>query len=620
MKVSKEYPHFELPERVKNRLIKEVETADIQGNVKKSDETVPLENINTTTHFTFADTLKLASGREINVRELLESKKLQKSLSKEEAREVSELLVELEESLKSGMVYKETLEKGLNEMNNSRTRLVDGVLDKIVKDDGTSLTLEKEIKEQLEQNLVLDKEYHEALQKLDAQVSEVLGLEAKSLSSRQRNIERLQAAAGLDEVLKVVEGAGEKAIVAAQQGNEKLLALTENSLRNMVDELESLVDDGSKGADEIKEKLQSMQKEIEKAVAVWDEQAEELADTTLDAEAIRNMNNFIKTTRKKTLKGWSKRAKDANKELQESFKTPNYEKGAKVYADRAHSAVHSGKKSKIKIEVNETGERVIKRIETIFSERLSKMDGNLDVVNKDDSLINELQEMVREAHTPTELEEKLIDKVKNSNLFKSSSNEQVAEELHAVRDKIITEIETMVADAKKKIKENKGNFFKDMFTSLRDLKNKDNKIFHYWDTDKTKLPSYKRKSVDNNVAVKTLSVRVANREEIVARLANHEDVGKAQVEKGIEKLAGHLAAGATFVVIPVTSLRKKLSGHARVSAAKRWGALTGSYELTAEGRVDDMHTIIEGIAEATGAKVSDEVFYFMLRSGLRSKQ
>ena len=620
MNVSKTYPHFELPEGLKDRLLKEVVSEEDMKDFKHvGDEFVERENVEPITHLKFADKIKFKSGKQVDLRELLENKKLQKKLTPEEKREVSELLVELEESLKSGEAYLQTLTKGLEEMNKEGIPLVDGVLGKIVKEDsnGSFFLDPKRIKEPLEKNRPLDEEYHEALQKLDQQVTEVLGKEAESIRSRQRNIARLEAAAGLDEVLKKVEGAGDRAVATAQKGNEQLRALTESHLRNMIEEFGALVEDGAKTADEVKTKLADMQKEIEDTVKTWDEQAEELADiATDDVEVVKNMQSFIKSTRKKMIKGWSKQAKEANKELQERFKTPAYETGAKDFYDNAHKAVHSSS-VRINAEVKEAGEKAVERIGKVINSAERKLaesqlgDNIHEITNKDSDLVNELLDIARAADSPTDLK-KITEAVRNSSLFKST-DQQIADDLAALRDETTAKVEDIIESTQEELINSKESFFKGIASRMKNFKLSDNKIFHYWDKDIGELPRYKNTD-------KRIAVRVIKRQEVVSRLADHEDVGAAQVKKGFEKLLGHVTTAATFVAIPVTSLRKKLSGHARLNAAKRWGALTGSYELTAEGRIDDMRTIIEGIAEIMGAKVSDEVFYFMLRSGMRSKQ
>ena len=596
LEASKKYQHFELPARLRGRLLTEVEI----------DAVVPKDNIEPTTVLTFVDKLKLKSGKEVEIEALLTNKKLQKSLKKEEAREISELLTELEETLSSGSAYVKTLTRGLNEMSDKGMSLADGVLGKIVHEHDGRLILNATIEESLHKNRLIDQEYHEALQQLDAQVAGVLGRQAKSISSRQRNIARLEVAAGLDEVLKVVEGVGDRAIVVAQKGDAKLLALTENNLRNMIEELGVLVKDGSKGADEVKDKLANMREQLEAAVGVWEQQAEDLADTAIDTDVVRGMDNFIKTTRKKMLKGWRKSAKDAQKELQKSSKTPAYETGAKAYEDQATNAVHSTDSVLTSIEVKETGQEIVRRVDSLLAASVDTLGDHVEkLVDGSNLLRDELEEVVRKANYFGDLRRLTLKTVNESSLFKSApAGDQAAAQLVTRRDEITAEIKTIIKAAQDKTNSNKVGFFTGIVTRLRNFKLKDNKIFHYWD-----------KNVEDKLAIK-----ITDKEEVIRRLANHEEVGEARVEKGVEKLLGHLAGATTFVAIPITALRQKLSGHARVSAASRWGDLTGSYELTAEGRVDDMRTIIEGIAAATGAKVSDEVFYFMLRSGLRDKQ
>ena len=619
--------HFELPKHLKERLLKEIDNPSVD------DETL-LETpfrLKEETILKLKDKIKLKSGKKIELRQLLENKKLQRKkgwlrnrrgLEEDEAREVSELLAELEETLRSGSAYADTLTEGLDQMNAEGISLVDNVLGKIVHEHEGKLVLNDKIKESLRKNRPLGKEYHEALRKLDEQVATVLGREAKSISSRQRNIARLEAAAGLDEVLKIVEGVGDKAVVVAQKGDAKLQALTENNLRDMVEEFSELVQDGTKGADEIKEKLASMREQIEVAVTEWKKQAEELADTEIDNEVVRGMENFIKTTRKKTLKGWSKGAKEAKNELQGSFKTPAYKTGAEAYEGQARTAVNLGDSVRISSEVKQAGEEIIENVDATLTKTLTDLKRehklSMDVrelFDGSDLLIHELNDVVRSVNSLGDLKRSTLNTVNDSSLFKSSSiDDNVTDqpELVALRDEITENINTIIAAARPKADSDKVGFFKGLSTRLRNFNFK--KIFHYWDKDASgKLPRYKDKDAK-------LAVKVTGRREVVERLANNEEIGEVTVEKGVEKLLSHLVGAATFVAIPVTTLHHKLSGHALVSAADRWGSLTGSYELSVEGRVDDMHTIIEGIAEVTGTQVSDEVFYFMLRSGLRNKQ
>ena len=726
----RKYPHFNPPEHLQRRLLTRVDNRTSQGKV------LP-EKI-----FKIKDEIRLENGKKIKLRELLENKKLQrkkgwlrnrKGLKEDEMRELSELLAELEEAVPSGSAYADTLAQGLDKMNTEGISLVDGVFGKIVHEHEGKLALDDKIKESLRKNRPLGKEYHEALQKLDTQVASVLNREADSISSGKRNIARLKAAAGLDEVLKIVEGVGDKAIVVAQKGDAKLLALTENNLHDMVEEFDELVKDGTKGADEIKEKLASMREQIEAAVTEWEKQAEELADTAIDTDVVRGMENFIKTTRKETLKGWSKSAKEAQNKLRDKFKTPVYKTGAESYEGQSRNAVHLNDSVRINVEVKQAGEKIIERVEktiikTLDNPKLKNLKDKL--LDEFDLLNSELNDVVRSVNNLGDLQKLTVNKIEQSTLFKSpSTDDQAARELLAklLEDKaILAEIKEIVKEARDKLESNKEGFFKGIYTRLSNFNFK--KIFHYWDENaSSKLPSYKKKddklavkvtgrsysvgvkaageeiiesidktfadlkselssgdellneiellnselkdvvrsvnslgdlqklavnkieqstlfkssSTDDQAASKLVDmregivtdigriieeargkvdIRVTERREVVERLANNEEVGEVIVEKGVEKLISHLVAAGTFVAIPVTTLHHKLSGHARISAAERWASLTGSYELAVEGRVDDMHTIIEGIAEVTGAQVSDEVFYFMLRSSLRNRQ
>lgn len=613
---SGKYPHFELPEHVENRLLKKLEMADIEDFDIVGKKATEKEHIESHIVYKFADKLELNSGREINVNKLLTDKKLQKSLKEEEAREISELLIELEESLKSGNDYVATLMEGLEVMSAKKKRPAEGVLGKIVREDRNGkFVLEKEtvdVEEALKKNRLLDEEYHEALAKLDAQVSEVLGKEAQKLSSRKRNIARLEAAADFDKVLKAIEEVGDRAIVVAQQGDDKLMALTENNLRSMVAELSELIEDGSKGADEITQKLKDMEAQVNAAAKAWEGQAKEFADITVDTEVVRGLESFIKTTRKKTLKGWKKSAKKAKKALEENLETPTYEQGAKNYQEKARAAINFDDEIRIVTEVKDTGQSIVKEIVKEVDEKIIATSSSTDelakMANSSDLLMGELREAIVKSNDFGALKKEMVSVIEHSNLFKTS-DPTLKKRLAKLREDIIADIDKTIEAAQDKAESSKMNFFKTIAARLKGFNIKNNKIFHYGDkgaTDKLK---------DTRFAVK-----VTKRDEIVGRLANHEEPGEAKVEKGLEKLIAHIAGAATFVAIPVTSLREKLSGHARISAASRWDNLTGSYELSAEGRIDDMHTIIEGIAGATGAKISDEVFYFMLRSGLKSKQ
>ena len=110
LNASKKYDHFELPERVR-KILKEEDALNWDGSVKTGADGQPVKD------FFIADRLKLASGKEVNLKKLLvNDKKLRKSLKDDEKEEISILLLELEQSLKSGKEYKEMLEEGIEQI------------------------------------------------------------------------------------------------------------------------------------------------------------------------------------------------------------------------------------------------------------------------------------------------------------------------------------------------------------------------------------------------------------------------------------------------------------------------------------------------------------------------
>ncbi len=446
-------------------------------------------------------------GKEYNLRALLENKKLQKKLSKKEKLELGVLLLNLENSLKSGTAYADSLTQAITKINGqpdggiakalSENSLIktetdeNGRLVKLVLDDG--------VVESLRKNRPLDEQSHEALQALD------------ELVSREARINRLER--GLAE--------NSKKIAKLIKGNDEMDGIVSGKRRSLV-----------------------------------------LSDTIKDA--LRKGEVDTKSSEEKTLR---KLEELIDKEALGS-KTPLYKTRAQGYEEIARKAIYS--KERVSPIVAETGEKIV-----------AKIAGQLDGQNYD--LIARLEEQVRKAGNLEDLQEGLT---------------EVVGESHKDLKKIITETVKNAPTAKR------GGFSGGF---------KPSKWFTYWDEDKSKLPSYMETTGDP-------AVRVVNRKKVVSYIANNKEVGEVQVERGIEKFIGQ-AAGAAVVIISTTALRKKLPGHAKLSATERWDALTGDfYELTTEGRVADMHTIIKGIAAVTGGEVSDEVFYFMLRSGLRSER
>ena len=599
LNASKKYDHFELPERV-HKILKEKDAVipdsmTASTKIKTDADGQPVKDFIT-------DEFKLASGREVDLRELLVSdKKLRKSLKDDETEEISTLLLELEQSLKSGLAYQEVLEAGIEQIKKNNISLSDAAREFI--------SNEKELQSKLaslKKNSFVKHEYHAALQELDTETTKLLARDAKSITSRQRNVARLKAAAGLNDVLKAVEGADEGARIAAQMGNEKLLVLSEDGLRNMVEEFSVLVNDSQKSAADVKAKLAAMQDEITQATTAWQEIADDATEIA-DGDVTKGISSFIKATRRKQIKGWSKDAKEAEKALKQEFKTPHYESEAKKYEGKISEAINrTDTLAATEVELGQAGEKILAEVEDFFIQVEKRAGDDLIKLADDKDLLRaELNESIRKAGNFKDLSEFTQEAVKNVDPF-VSVNEINQTSRQKLLDALQGNIKKIIDQAEERNKNNKVRSFKKYSDELRSFFSfKDSKWFRYWKDD----------------GQSKKAVRIRNEGEVLERFANNEESGEVIVEKGLEKLFGHVAGVGTFAAfaVPATSLREKLSGHARINVSKHWHNLTGSYDLATAARIDDMHTIIKGLAEATGAKVSDEVFYFLLRSSLRNK-
>ena len=108
---------------------------------------------------------------------------------------------------------------------------------------------------------------------------------------------------------------------------------------------------------------------------------------------------------------------------------------------------------------------------------------------------------------------------------------------------------------------------------------------------------------------------VIDKDEVVKDLVEGKD-RIVDIKKGKDKLVSHLTGLLAFTGLIFTEDgSRKLPGNKRIAVAKRWHDLTtGDYSSSAT-RVDDLRRLIDGLAEVSGARVSPEVFYFLLRSG-----
>ena len=592
---SQKYDHFELPQHLRERLLVEGESIGVGGEPVKT--------------YMITNELRLDSAKTVKLRDMLTDTKLQekkklitgrKGLKQDEVDEVSKLLTELEESLRSGAAYVQSLEAGLEKIAAEGLQLPRVVEDIVQRSEG-KLALKDEVLVALRKNRPVRKEHRAALQRLDQEVARLTGRAANSLVGKQRHIAKLEAATDLDAVLKVVEGVGDEALsVAAQSGEGALRALTEGSLRNAVKELSEIVENSEMVATDVTARLDEMRQQVDTAATAWREIAEQHGEVgSADGDVVKRMYVFIKDTRKQAVNMWRKQAKMESKALQDGFKTPVYKSGADAYEGAVTKAINSADNVRSDASVKLAGRDVVKHIQGELEARTSSKiaaggDELVDFVDDVNVLAAELEEAVRKVNNFEDLLEVSLKTVDESSLFKREGDaKQLAEELREI-----------VAAAEETAKRGEVGFFTNMLNKVRGFSFKDSKLFRYWDKD----------------ANHKAAISIEEHDEVVDRLANSEVVGDVKIKKGLEKMAGHLVAVGTFVAIPITSLRQKLSGHAQISAASRWDSLTSPYDLATAARVNDMRTIIDGIAVASGGKVSDEVFYFLLRSGLTDRR
>ena len=105
-------------------------------------------------------------------------------------------------------------------------------------------------------------------------------------------------------------------------------------------------------------------------------------------------------------------------------------------------------------------------------------------------------------------------------------------------------------------------------------------------------------------------ITVTDEDKIVDKLAHDVKVENIEVQKGVEKLAAQTVGISAFLSLPLTSWSRYLPAHALLSAEKNWTEVTGDY--VAAKRIDDMLTILDGIAQATDAKVTPSAVTFGL--------
>ncbi len=105
-------------------------------------------------------------------------------------------------------------------------------------------------------------------------------------------------------------------------------------------------------------------------------------------------------------------------------------------------------------------------------------------------------------------------------------------------------------------------------------------------------------------------ITITDEDKIVAKLAHDVKVEDVEVQKGVEKLSAQVVGISAFLSLPLTAWSRYLPAHALLSAEKNWTEVTGGY-ATAK-RIDDMLTILDGIAQATDSKVAPAAITFGL--------
>lgn len=101
-------------------------------------------------------------------------------------------------------------------------------------------------------------------------------------------------------------------------------------------------------------------------------------------------------------------------------------------------------------------------------------------------------------------------------------------------------------------------------------------------------------------------------DEVIKSIDDDRPIKPIAVESGITRTAGQLTGLSAFVALPLTAISRHLPGHALLTANDSWSAITSdiSSKHSTSVRVEDIATILDGIAQATGCKVSNKARAF----------
>ena len=101
-------------------------------------------------------------------------------------------------------------------------------------------------------------------------------------------------------------------------------------------------------------------------------------------------------------------------------------------------------------------------------------------------------------------------------------------------------------------------------------------------------------------------------DEVIKSIDDDRPIKAITVESGITRTAGQLTGLSAFIALPLTAVSRHLPGHALLTANDSWSAVTSdlSSKHSTSVRVEDIATILDGIAQATGCKVSNKARTF----------
>lgn len=108
--------------------------------------------------------------------------------------------------------------------------------------------------------------------------------------------------------------------------------------------------------------------------------------------------------------------------------------------------------------------------------------------------------------------------------------------------------------------------------------------------------------------------KVDKHDEVVKGIIDNRTSKEIAVGNRSPKAIGQVAGFGAFIALPLTAIARHLPGEALLSASNDWLAITSeiSSKHSTTVRVEDIATILDGVAQATGCKVSNKARTFAL--------